>query len=371
MIGSDHRLALPVGHRFAEFRIVKVLGQGGFGITYLAQDTLLNIEVAIKELLPRDFATRVEGVTVVPKRPVDAESFAWAKQRFINEARILASLRHENIVHVYRFLECHGTAYMVMEFVHGQNLLEWMRKHRKPSEQMLHAILFPLLDGLDCVHRKDVLHRDISPENILLTSENRPMLLDFGAARTTVDKNKTMTGVVKPGYSPVEQYQTESPQGPYTDIYALAGVMVHAITGEIPPVSIDRCGAADPFLPMAQRYRGKYGETLLRALDEAFHVMPGERPQSVAAWRQMLAGDFSKGKSKIVRALKPEKPERREPKPVPSSPAVPGKNKSVLWLMVLAILAISAGGMSLYYAIMGTPKMTDGSADAEIGRAHV
>src|SRR6516164_1948760 len=105
MIGSDHRLALPVGHRFAEFRIVKVLGQGGFGITYLAQDTLLNIEVAIKELLSRDFATREAGVTVVPKRPADAESFAWGKQRCSNEARIPAGVRHENIVHDYCFLE--------------------------------------------------------------------------------------------------------------------------------------------------------------------------------------------------------------------------------------------------------------------------
>ncbi|MEP6668298.1 MAG: bifunctional serine/threonine-protein kinase/formylglycine-generating enzyme family protein [Chthoniobacter sp.] len=366
MIGSDHRLALPVGHRFAEFRIVKVLGQGGFGITYLAQDTLLNIEVAIKELLPRDFATRVEGVTVVPKRPSDAESFAWAKQRFINEARILASLRHENIVHVYRFLECHGTAYMVMEFVHGQNLLEWMGKHRKPSEQMLHAILFPLLDGLDCVHGKNVLHRDISPENILITSENRPMLLDFGAARTTVDKSKTLTGVVKPGYSPIEQYQTDSPQGPYTDIYALAGVMIHAITGGVPPVSIDRCGEADWFQPMARRYRGKYGETFLRALDEAFRVMSGERPQSVAAWRQMLAGDFGKGKSKPVRPPAAEKqPTRRQPKSVPPAPPALAKRKGVLWLIVLAALAAVGGGASLYYAIMATPKTTDGSAVAD------
>ncbi|MEI9893416.1 MAG: bifunctional serine/threonine-protein kinase/formylglycine-generating enzyme family protein [Chthoniobacter sp.] len=363
MIGLDHRLALPVGHRISEFRILKVLGQGGFGITYLAQDTLLNIEVAIKELLPRDFATRGESSTVMPKRPADAESFAWAKQRFINEARILASLRHENIVHVYRFLECHGTAYMVMEFVQGQNLLEWMRKHRKPSEQLLRSILFPLLDGLDCVHGQHVLHRDISPENILFTAKNRPLLLDFGSARTTMEKHQTLTGVVKPGYSPIEQYQTDSPQGPCTDIYALAGVMVHAISGEVPPVSIDRCGSVDPVQPLAQRYRGKYGETFLRALDEGFRVLPGDRPQSVAAWRQMLRGDFSKGKSKLRRGPVSEKVASRKLQPVPSPSPARAKRPGVLWLIVLASLAVIAGGVSLCYAMLGTPKTNPGAAD--------
>lgn len=363
MIGSDHRLALPVGHRFAEFRVVKVLGQGGFGITYLAQDTLLNIEVAIKELLPRDFATRVEGVTVMPKRPEDAESFVRAKQRFINEARILAGLRHENIVHVYRFLECHGTAYMVMEFVHGQNLLEWMRKHRKPSEQVLRAILFPLLEGLDCVHRNQVLHRDISPENILVTAEGRPMLLDFGAARTTVDKNKTITGVVRPGYSPIEQYQTDTPQGPYTDIYALAGVMAHAITGEVPPLSMDRCGSADPFPPLARRYRGKYSDTFLRALDAGFHVNPNDRPRSVTQWRQMLAGDLTKGKSVIQRVApveKVDKPVRRDSqRETKKIPPAPSKRKRLAPLVAVAILALVAGGTALYYATEGRSKTND------------
>jgi serine/threonine protein kinase len=358
-----------VGHRFAEFRVVKVLGQGGFGITYLAQDTLLDIEVAIKELLPRDFATRVEGVTVIPKRPEDAESFAWAKQRFINEARILAGLRHENIVHVYRFLECHGTAYMVMEFVHGQNLLEWMRKHRKPSEPAMRAILFPLLDGLDCVHRHHVLHRDISPENILVTAEGRPMLLDFGAARTTVDKNKTITGVVRPGYSPIEQYQTDSPQGPYTDIYALAGVMAHAITGEVPPLSMDRCGSVDPFPPLAERYRGKYSDTFLRALDAGFHVNPNDRPRSIAQWRHMLAGDLTKGKSVIQHAPPPvaeqgEKTERRDSKHVPPPVAEPAKGKDVVALAGVALLALVAGGGILYWATTGGLKPKDIETDS-------
>jgi serine/threonine protein kinase len=362
MIGGDHRLALPAGHFLAEFRITKVLGQGGFGITYLARDTLLKVDVAIKELLPRDFATRVEGVTVVPRRPEDGESLAWAKQRFINEARILAGLRHESIVHVYRFLEAHGTAYMVMEFVQGQNLLDWMRKHRRPSEGTLRAILLPLLDGLESVHRKNVLHRDISPENILITAENRPMLLDFGAARNTVDKHKTITGIVRPGYSPVEQYQTESPQGAYTDIYAMAAVMAHAITGNVPPLSIDRCGSTDPFQPLSERYRGKYGEHFLRALDMGFAVAPEVRPQSVAQWRQMFAGDFSKGKSTPRRDRPAERQEeRKDSKRVSPPQPVPKKTHAFPWLLFLAVFALVGGGLAIFYAITGPPK--DGGGD--------
>ena len=205
---SGYRLALPVDFQFDEYRIVRVLGQGGFGITYLAYDTRLAISVAIKEMLPRDYATRTEGFEIIPKSPSDRQKFAWAKQRFIEEARILARLSHANIVRVLRFLERHGTAYMVMEFVRGQNFLEWMRAHPKPTEQQLKSILVPLLDGLGYLHREGVLHRDISPENIFISEQGRPMLLDFGSARATVDRHSALTGVVRPGYSPIEQYQT-------------------------------------------------------------------------------------------------------------------------------------------------------------------
>jgi len=359
MSGSDHLLGLPVGYRMAEYSIAKVLGQGGFGITYLARDGLLNVDVAIKELLPRDSATRIDGVAVVPKRPSDAESFAWAKQRFISEARILASLRHANIVHVNRFLELNGTAYMIMEFVQGQNFSDWLRARVKPTEEALQAILFPLLDGLEAVHRKDVLHRDISPENILITAENRPMLLDFGSARTTVDKNKKLTGVVRAGYSPIEQYQTDAPQGPYTDIYALAGVIIYAITGQAPPLSMDRCGNVDSYQPLVRRYRGKYGTNFLQALDQAFSVAPQDRPQSVAEWRRMMAGDLKKAKPQPK--PQPPKPEekRRESKRLPKTERMRKRRRNALWMMAGALAALAVGGFSLYYIMNGAPGGND------------
>ncbi len=126
-ISPEHRLALPVGFQLEEYRIVKVLGQGGFGITYLAEDTRMNHQVAIKELLPTDFATRSQDYTVVPLTQSDEPDLAWAKQRFIDEARILVRLNHPNIVRFFRYFELNSTAYLVMEFVRGQNFKGWMQ----------------------------------------------------------------------------------------------------------------------------------------------------------------------------------------------------------------------------------------------------
>ena len=211
---SDYRFALPTGFQLEEYRIIRVLGQGGFGITYLAHDTRLAIEVAIKEMLPRNYATRSANFEVIPKNRCDEQRFAWSKQRFIEEARMLARLSHVNIVRVFRFLEHHGTACMVMEFVRGQNFLEWMRRLPVPPQQELNSVLLPLLDGLGYLHNEGLLHRDISPENIFITEQGRPILLDFGSARITVDRDRISTSVVRPGYSPIEQYQTVEPQGP-------------------------------------------------------------------------------------------------------------------------------------------------------------
>jgi parallel beta-helix repeat protein len=286
-ISPEHRLALPVGFQLEEYRIVKVLGQGGFGITYLAEDTRMNHQVAIKELLPTDFATRSQDYTVVPLTQSDEPDLAWAKQRFVDEARILVRLNHPNIVRFFRYFELNSTAYLVMEFVRGQNFKGWIQRHRQPNEQELKALLFPLLDGLEYVHQQPLLHRDISPENVMITEAGRPMLLDFGSARAALGNNPK-TEVVRRGFSPIEQYQRNSPQGPYTDLYALAGIMIQAITGEAPPQSIDRFGNRDPYEPLTRRYAGKYSQSFLRALDAAFAAWPEKRPQSVEQWRQML-----------------------------------------------------------------------------------
>jgi serine/threonine protein kinase len=350
---SGYPFALPADFTLEEYRIVRVLGQGGFGITYLAHDTRLATDVAIKELLPRDYAIRIDDLRVVPMRQSDEKTFAWAKQRFIQEARTLAKLNHPNIARVFRFLEDHGTAYMVMEFVRGKHFKRWIREHRKPSEADLQKILLPLLDGLEHVHQQGLLHRDISPENIFVTEAERPVLLDFGNARTTVDPDRKLTDVVRPGYSPIEQYQTVTPQGPFTDLYALAGVMIYAITGSSPPLSMDRLGDEDPCKPLAQRYRGRYTEGLLRSLDAAFAVQPEDRPQSVSDWRRMLAGDFrrparrTKQRKTLPRA-EPAKPSSRKDR-TPST-ARHKKRMSPL-LLVLFMFVLIAGGAALYLTL--------------------
>jgi serine/threonine protein kinase len=357
---SDYRLALPAGFQLEEYRIIRVLGQGGFGITYLAHDTRLAIEVAIKEMLPRNYATRGANFEVIPKNGCDEQRFAWSKQRFIEEARMLARLSHANIVRVFRFLEHHGTACMVMEFVRGQNFLEWMHRHRKPTEQELNSVLLPLLDGLGYLHNEGLLHRDISPENIFITEQGRPMLLDFGSARATIDRHRILTGVVRPGYSPIEQYQTVEPQGPFTDLYALAGVMIHAITGHVPPLSMDRLGSRDPFEPVKQRYRGRYREGFLKALDAAFAVRPQDRLRSAAEWRRMLAGDFREPqpKSKQNRLPPPDKKVNRASEAQRKTSISPPKAKSPLWLFALALMALAAAGAGLYFLQNNRPEPT-------------
>jgi serine/threonine protein kinase len=310
----EHRLALPAGYALEDYRILKVLGQGGFGITYLAEDIRMDLQVAIKELLPTDFATRHETSKVVPLTESAKKDFAWAKERFIDEAGILIRLNHPNIVRVFRLFEMNGTAYLVMQFVTGKTLREWMHAHPKPTEAELKTVLFPLLDGLEYVHRQGYLHRDISPENIKLTEDGYPVLLDFGSARALTGSRTT---VIRQGFSPIEQYQSTVPQGPYTDLYALAGVMIRAITGSTPPQAIDRFDEPDPYQPLAQRLRGRYSDPLLKALDLAFAARPQSRPQTVAAWRRMLAAS-------------PAQPLPKPPAPIPGPPPVPKPDRDRL-----------------------------------------
>jgi serine/threonine protein kinase len=330
-IFSD-RLGLPIGFEFEGFRILKILGRGGFGITYLANDLQLNARIAIKELFPRDFVTREDGIRVGARTPADQEKVSWAKQRFIEEGRMLKSLNHPNIVRVFRFFERHGTAYMIMEYVPGQDLREWMHAHRHPSEQHLRAVLMPLLTGLEYVHQKGFLHRDISPENIRITEQGRPVLLDFGSARAALTGRK-LTTIIREGYSPIEQYQSVSQQRAFTDLYALAAVMIHCITGQLPPQAIDRTGERDPFKPLTQRVRGKYSESFLRAIEAAFAVMPQDRPRNVAQWRRML---------KPQSAPPPEKQRRVTP---------------LLWLAATApiLLTLVAGYIFFGHLLFPTP----------------
>lgn len=283
------RLALPPGYILGDYRIEGVLGKGGFGITYLARDVTLDMPVAIKEMLPDGIATRVGGSQVVAQTHSLEESFAWARQRFLEEARMLARLNHRNIVRVQRMLEANGTAYMVMEYVEGQGFDDWLRQNPRMTESQLLGIILPLLEGLEHVHSHGMLHRDIKPENIFITREGRVLLLDFGSARMdAAGRTTAMTTVVSEGYSPLEQYQTKSTQGPYTDIYSLAAVMARAITGARIPNPLERHSDVSCFQPLALRRLRGWNPSLLHAVDAGLAIMPRDRMPSIAEFRRLL-----------------------------------------------------------------------------------
>ena len=204
MTAGEHRLALPAGYQLGQYRLQEVLGAGGFGITYLAEDSSLGRRVAIKELLPNDIATRLDGSTVVAKTKGEEENLAWARDRFVQEGRALAACEHPNVIHVYEMIEANGTAYMVTKFEAGRSLSAWLKEvNGTPTESELRAILMPLLAGLEKVHATGFLHRDLKPENIYLTDHGRPILLDFGSARQAIkDRTTSLTSIVTAGYAP-------------------------------------------------------------------------------------------------------------------------------------------------------------------------
>ena len=286
---ETHRLALAAGYRLEHFQIVRILGKGGFGITYEAIDLQLSKKVAIKELLPDSIATRVEGSTVVPQTSSMEESWGWAKERFLEEARFLAGFSHPAIVGVHRLIEANGTAYMVMDFVEGESYEARLRRiGKEPDQASLMAVMGPIMEGIEEIHAKNLLHRDIKPDNILIDKRGKPVLIDFGSARMSVGATMTMTSMVTHGYSPIEQYQTKGRMGPWTDIYAIGAVMCRAITGEKPPVAADRV-LDDDFEWVSNRKPVGYDETFLNAVDWALRVRVEDRPQSVASFSEHLS----------------------------------------------------------------------------------
>jgi len=286
-----HLHALPASHEFEGYRIERVLGAGGFGITYLATEAVIGREVAIKEFLPSTIAARaVDSLTVHPIVPADAEMFRWGLKRFRNEARTLVTFRHANIVQVYRYFEANGTAYLVMAYEKGASLAEILKTRRTLPEAEIRTLLGPLLAGVAEVHKAGFLHRDIKPANIIVRADGTPALIDFGAARQSFgEKSQSLHAIVSAGYAPFEQYTSSTQQGPWTDIYALGATLYCCVSGTRPIEAPDRVAGAR-MRSASELGAGRYGETLLRAIDHALGLQPEDRPQSVAEWREELAG---------------------------------------------------------------------------------
>ncbi|MDX2220467.1 MAG: cache domain-containing protein [Burkholderiales bacterium] len=282
-------LALPVGFRLYEYQIDSVLGQGGFGITYLAKDVNLDSKVAIKEYLPEDFAYRCNDRSVSARSVDDVDFYQSGLDSFLVEARTLATFRHPNIVRVARFFEAHRTAYMVLEYERGQSLKAWRKSHPAVSEKDLLTLLWPLLEGLAVVHEAGFLHRDIKPDNIYVRDEDGSLvLLDFGAARQTANARTDQTGIFTPGYGPIEQYAGVERQGPWTDIYALGATLFWLVAGKKPIEASARTGDNDPLPPAVEIGKGKYSVEFLKAIDWALKVQPEDRPRDISEFRTAL-----------------------------------------------------------------------------------
>ena len=282
-------IALPVGMPIGRYEVLSVLGQGGFGITYRARDVQLDREVAIKEYLPTALAVRQNGVTVMPRSTRAAEDFTWGRDRFVAEGRVMATLhRAPGIVRVYDFLEINGTAYIVMEMLHGDTLEGHIKKNGRLEASAIDRILWPLLDGLEQVHDAGFLHRDIKPANILLDAAGNPTLIDFGASRAAmIGRTVAMTAIFSPGYAAPEQF-TSAKQGPWTDIYGVSATLYHAITGRSPPSAFDRM-LDDAYEPVVTAAPAGFSPGLLAGIDAGLAVRATDRPQSIAGWRQILS----------------------------------------------------------------------------------
>jgi len=291
-----HVHALPNGYQIHWYEIDGILGQGGFGITYLAHDVNLNQRVAIKEYLPTDLAVRTDEFRVEPVSEEHDADYQWGRARFIREAQTLARFKHANIVAVNAVFQKNNSAYLVMEYVEGEVLEDAIRARKIKSEERLLEIVHSLLDGLELIHEAGYIHLDIKPDNIYLRDDGSPVLLDFGSARQAFgDKNATMTALVSPGYAPHEQYDSSvelDKQGPWTDIYALAASFYRAVTGRGPIEAIVRMRSIlegkDRLRPAAEIGRGWYSERFLKAIDAALSFRTSDRPQSVSAWRDLL-----------------------------------------------------------------------------------
>ena len=281
----------------------RVLGQGGFGITYIALDDKTKSRVAIKEYLPTEFAGRTAGTNRVQAYSGNREeNFIFGKTRFLEEAKTLAAfIGDEHIVRIHSYFEENGTAYFAMDYVEGQPLDKYMAsKGGRLTVEEANALLLPLMEALETVHARGIVHRDIAPDNIIVQPNGQAKLIDFGAARySTGEKSKSLDVVIKHGFAPYEQYMRRGRQGPFTDVYAMGATYYYAITGKVPPDAVERMEKEDLILPRTLGAKISDGaqSVLLKALD----VTAANRYQTMGDFRtELLASNSGKGRKKTA-----------------------------------------------------------------------
>jgi len=344
------RGTLPPGARLRNYEIVSVLGQGGFGTTYRAHDVVLHREVAIKEYLPIALAIREGGASVLPRSTELAQDFLDGRDRFLNEARTLARLDAiPGIVQVLDFLEANGTAYMIMKLVRGETLASLISRGPLASPDELLALLNPLLNGLEKVHHAGFLHRDIKPANIIIDSDGRPTLIDFGASRSGfAGRTVASTAIFTPGFAAPEQFASAK-QGPWTDIYGLSATLYNAIVGQKPPSAFDRT-LEDTYQPLSEIAPKVFSRALVSGIDAGLRLKAADRPQSIEDWRRLLLPpepSHLDSDTVIVRraATKPVAPDPK--KPSAQKPPSARSYRTALYAGVSAAVVLLATGAYL------------------------
>jgi len=283
---------LNVGHQLAEYVVQDVLGQGGFGTTYLCRDEHLQKRVVIKEYTPHRLVKRSHGGDLEALSSRSASLFANGLSKFLEEARKLALFLHPNIVRVSRFFQAHGTGYFVMDCEAGGSLRDVISSiSGSMPDQEIEGLILPLCDGLAQLHRRGLLHRDIKPDNIVVRPDGSPALIDFGAAVHFGDALKgPIQFIGTETYAPPEQFDPVGDIGPWTDIYSLGAVMFEMVTGSPPPPSRQRLAGQD-FLSVKDIVGGKYSDRLLSLIDKCLCLDRRERPQNINECMVLLRAD--------------------------------------------------------------------------------
>lgn len=286
------------------YRIGRVLGFGGFGVTYIGWDEVLLRKVAIKEYLPGEFSTRIPGQTTITAYEGErSEQFSSGLGKFLEEAKMLAKLESANgVVHIYNSFQENNTAYIVMEYLEGRTLKEYLELNEKLSVEEAKEILHPIVTALKEVHAMGIMHRDIAPDNIFLTNDGKVKLLDFGASRfATTSHSKSLSVIIKPGYAPVEQYRSRGDQGPWTDVYSLAAVFYKMVTGITPEDAMERVEKEELKKPF--KLGVEISKNTEHAIMNALNIKIEDRTQDTEIFEKELYGN-EKVKLKFVHLKK-------------------------------------------------------------------
>jgi serine/threonine protein kinase len=304
--------------------------------------------------------------------------YQWGLERFILEARTLAKFSHPHIVRVNRYFEANGTGYMVMDYEKGESLNQMLKRGLQPDEARLKSILMPLLDGLEAVHATGFLHRDIKPSNIFVRESGSPVLIDFGAARHAIGGvTKSLTSVLTPGYAPLEQYSSNGHQGPWSDIYAMAGVLYRALVNDNPPDAVSRM-KGDTLPGKLALARGRVSEPFLRAIEWALALDEKQRPQSIPDWKRALQGQAAAPAT--TRWVPQSAPTVVPAQPLPKTQPAPAARRSVpqspeksgsgwRWVGIAAVLLVAVLAVSAWNKQRSAQTLAPGASPSPEAKA--